>query len=266
MADDFLSSIGSGLSSLGTGLGNVLSNPLAQAALGTYFGAIGTPRWEGLGGAISRGGLAGLGTFAQARQAQFQQPILQQAAQQARAEMQPLSKEENDQLNSLKASMVMVDPLTNKTIPDPQGTQYIGLLESQRRAGRLSTKDFVDALGHFDESKRMSNMMTAQSKLMMASMYPALAKQFGLNIGPIGVMPGTAPQPSEPAAPPAQPQSMAPSGKASPTQYTPQIMANLKTWARQARQMPDGSYTFLGDDNQWHQMTPVGMQGPPIQP
>ena len=45
-----------------------IDNPWVQGALATYLGAIGSPRREGLGGAISHGGLAGLSAYQTARE------------------------------------------------------------------------------------------------------------------------------------------------------------------------------------------------------
>jgi hypothetical protein len=53
-------------------------NPYLQGALATYLGAIGSPRREGLGGAIAKGGLAGLGAYNAAQKAQYE-PYIQGA-------------------------------------------------------------------------------------------------------------------------------------------------------------------------------------------
>jgi hypothetical protein len=54
-----------------------LDNPVLQGALATYLGAIGTPRSEGLGAAISRGGMMGLQAYSQARQSQYTPYLIQ---------------------------------------------------------------------------------------------------------------------------------------------------------------------------------------------
>lgn len=74
-------------------IGNILGHPLVQAALGTYFGAISTPREYGLGGAIGRGGLAGLQGFEQARQMQQQLPLLRAKAMSSLMDI-PLKQQE----------------------------------------------------------------------------------------------------------------------------------------------------------------------------
>src|SRR5215831_2517905 len=62
----------------GPDLGNIpiqssfLDNPYLQGALGAYFGAISSPRYLGLGGAIGRGGLGGLQAYESARKEQYQ--------------------------------------------------------------------------------------------------------------------------------------------------------------------------------------------------
>lgn len=53
-------------------IGNFLSHPAVQGLLGTYFGLLSSPRREGLGRAIGRGGLAGLGMYGQAAGEQAQ--------------------------------------------------------------------------------------------------------------------------------------------------------------------------------------------------
>src|SRR5215472_3079956 len=64
----------------------ILDSPALQGLLGAYFGAIGSPRSMGLGGAISRGGLGGLAAYQQAKQEQYKPYLmgLQMADAQAR--------------------------------------------------------------------------------------------------------------------------------------------------------------------------------------
>src|SRR6516164_4359097 len=50
----------------------LLDSPGLQGALSAYFGAISSPRQQGLGGAIGHGGLAGLQAYEQAKTAQYQ--------------------------------------------------------------------------------------------------------------------------------------------------------------------------------------------------
>jgi hypothetical protein len=54
-----------GADSGGTGMG---LTPLAQSLLAGYFSAIGTPKYQGLGSAISRGGLTALDTYGKAQE------------------------------------------------------------------------------------------------------------------------------------------------------------------------------------------------------
>ena len=67
------------------GIEGLLGHPLVQAALAAYLGAISSPRRLGWGGAIGRGGLAGLGQFSQAEQLQNQLPLQQAQTQEAQA-------------------------------------------------------------------------------------------------------------------------------------------------------------------------------------
>jgi hypothetical protein len=70
----------------GQGLTNFLSNPLVGTALTGYLGAIGAPRRSGLGGMLSRGGLAAmynLPELMKAQQAQQLFPLTWQEKQQA---------------------------------------------------------------------------------------------------------------------------------------------------------------------------------------
>src|SRR5215472_13456046 len=64
----------------------ILDSPALQGLLGAYFGAIGSPRSMGLGGAISRGGLGGLAAYQQAKEGQYKPYLmgLQMADAQAR--------------------------------------------------------------------------------------------------------------------------------------------------------------------------------------
>ena len=60
-----------------SGIGALLSSPVAQGALASYFAGISSPKQMGWGGAIGRGGLAGLGAYNQAEQTQAQRPLQQ---------------------------------------------------------------------------------------------------------------------------------------------------------------------------------------------
>lgn len=60
-----------------SGLASFIGNPLVQGALAGYFSGISSPRTQGLGGAIGRGGLGALSAFDQAEQQRTQQPLNQ---------------------------------------------------------------------------------------------------------------------------------------------------------------------------------------------
>ena len=182
MADGFLSKAGSDLSALGTGAESFLSHPLVQGALAAYLGAIGTPRYEGMGAALSRGGLAGLGGVAQAEQQKYQIPILQAQAQQAQAQLKPLSADDLAQLDQLKAGAI--DPLTGK--PDAYQSQLIGSLESMYRGQRITPNEFAQAISHINETKQAAELMRAQAAMYGAQVAPAIFGQLypGLQLPP----------------------------------------------------------------------------------
>ncbi len=235
MADNPLSGLGSEISGAGQGLENFLSHPAVQGALATYLGAISSPRRLGWGGAIGRGGLAGLGAFSEARRQEQTLPFLQAQTQEAQLntqrlqqQMRPLSQEEIGQLNQLKQSYGK----------DPQAAQLIGVLESQLRGGRLTPAEFSAAASKLDEAKRQAEIMKAQASMYGAQMMPQLMQQ---------AFPGMQLQmPSqEPSAQPQQPR-------------------NQPNWAASSSTGPKGTVYFSRSDKKWHLMNPDGTPGPAV--
>jgi len=236
MADNPLSGLGSEISGAGQGLENFLSHPAVQGALATYLGAISSPRRLGWGGAIGRGGLAGLGAFSEARRQEQTLPFLQAQTQEAQLntqrlqqQMRPLSQEEIGQLNQLKQSYGK----------DPQAAQLIGVLESQLRGGRLTPAEFTAAAAKLDEAKRQAEILKAQASLYGAQMMPQLMQQ---------AFPGIQMPQQGPAA---QPEDK--SGQ-----------SNLPNWSSRATTGPKGTAYLSRSDKKWHLMNPDGTPGPAV--
>lgn len=188
---------------------NFLENPLLQGALGAYLGTIGSPRQGGWGRAIASGGITGLNAFNQAEhektmkpyeqaqiaEAQARVPVMQSQAEAMKRELTPISGDLLAKLDSYKAAA------TNK-----QEAGFYDLLESYGKQGLLSPKELVSAIEHFDEQKRLMEMMKGQSAAQMAAYMPFFMQQMGMPAPTAGATPpGMMPFASPPAgaAPPA---------------------------------------------------------------
>jgi hypothetical protein len=184
-----LGNIGQALSGAGQTATNVLANPLVQGALATYLGAISSPRSQGLGGAIGHGGLAGLGAFGQARQAQLQLPIQraaaqsaqlqlpvqQAAAQQAQAQMAPLSPADIQQFDQLIGAAT-----------DPEEKQFYSMIKRGYQERKLSMAEATDKIRQYNEPARLAKTMQAQAAMQGSQMMPALLRQMGIQIPTVG--------------------------------------------------------------------------------
>lgn len=253
MPPGILDSIGSGLQSVGQGATNVLMNPLVQGALGAYLGAVSTPRYEGLGGAIGRGGLEGLGAMSQAQQAQYQLPILQAQAQQAKAQLAPLSPHTIDQLNNLVGQS-----------KDPQEQAFFSYLKDEYQNRRLSDNDLVTAIEKWNEPKRLADYWKSVASQQGANLTQAVTGQLTgggmgtptLNAGPMSIPLGGMPGPSPSATPP-PPGAPAGSATAGGTSTDP-------PWANYKSLGPAGTIYFDASDGHWYTANPDGSKGPPV--
>jgi hypothetical protein len=94
----------------------LLDSPGLQGALSAYFGAISSPRQQGLGGAIGHGGLAGLQAYEQAKTAQYQPYLI--GAQIADAHAKTLQAQSTAELNTERAKNLRGIALGNHQIAE----------------------------------------------------------------------------------------------------------------------------------------------------
>lgn len=163
------SGLGGGLS----GLTSTLSNPLLQGLLGLYGGIAGSPRQEGLGGAIKSGIGGGLGLFNQAqlqqqelplRQAQLKEAQLQ--AQKLQRSLQPLTKDQVQGFDNWVATLKQqqqADPDGSQGIFDPMELTYATLLQSQVRGQSISGEDLLKSMTAFKEAGIMQALAKRQA-------------------------------------------------------------------------------------------------------
>jgi len=191
-----------------------LSNPLLQTALAGYLGAIGSPRYKGIGGAISQGGLSGLEQFSQAEQlktqlplqqaqtqlAQQQVPLAQQQVELGKKRLQPLTPDIKSRLDAYQTSAT-----------DPEEKNFIGLIEAQAQQGLIGPEDVDKALESFDENKRLMELYKGQAAQYQASVTPYMLQTMfpGMQLPPAPGSAGPSPAPSG-----------APSGGLPPTAVT----------------------------------------------
>jgi len=238
MADGFLSNLGSAFSNFSQGATNLLANPLVNAAAATYLGAIGTPRWEGLGGAISRGGLSGLGALNQAQMAQYQLPILQAQAQQAQAQMAPIDPEDIKGFDQMIAKAV-----------DPEEAQFYAMLKRGYQERKLSMGEAITGIRQYNEPKRMGDWIKAQAAIQGAANTAALLKSQGIQT-PTVSMPGMPAQP-----PPASTAASGTPGLPTVGQYVSVDIQGIGP--RQVTQSQNGQY-YYWDNNTWHPLAQSG--------
>lgn len=132
------------------GVSGFLNNPLVQGGLGAYLGAIGSPKREGWGNALAHGGLAGLGTYNQARQLQLQ-PYLQRASIMQKG-AQTYNQIQTGNLHAAQTGQIGPDPVLGGhletiagTIQDPTTKQLVLGLADGVRNGRIPSKDAAQA-------------------------------------------------------------------------------------------------------------------------
>ncbi len=126
-----------------------LSNPLLQTALAGYLGAIGSPRYKGIGGAISQGGLSGLEAFSQAEQLKQQLPLMQAQTQKAQADV-PYEQAQT-KLATAQAGQLSGDPklaaqmnmMANDPAFSPNSRAILKMLAPGVGAGKVKFEDAV---------------------------------------------------------------------------------------------------------------------------
>lgn len=166
-------------STAGADLTKILSNPLAQAALGTYFGMISSPRRLGWGGALGRGGLAGLGQFAQAEQLQAQQPKLQ-----AEAALDVTKAQQAKQQTATQQQMLDwldKDPAAQKMDPQQRMILRLAVTSGHIQPGMLGLTPYQQGLlGEQKQrtalEKQKADAYEAQQRALQGT-YPALSAE-----------------------------------------------------------------------------------------
>lgn len=147
-------------STAGTDLTKILSNPLAQAALGTYFGMISSPRRLGWGGALGRGGLAGLGQFAQAEQLQAQQPKLQAETQLDVTKAQQAKQQMATQQQML--NWLDKDPAAQKMDPQQRMILRLAVTSGHLQPGMLGMTPYQQA--QLAQSKQRTSIQQQEAE------------------------------------------------------------------------------------------------------
>jgi hypothetical protein len=241
-----------------TGLMGALNNPGVQGLLATYLGAVGSPRSEGLGGAISHGGLAGLQQYSQAQQQQQMLPYMQAElqtkqlqAKQLGMELKPLTKDQaqgfTDWKNQIAAQRDSTDPSV-RAMYDPQELAYATLLESQVRGGQITGDQALKAMSAFKESAVMQQMINLQKVQMGGNILSRFAPGAAGTTGQPAGAPPAAAAPASQFKVPAEAQQLKP-GVAQMMNVPGLGMTNVKT--------DDGKTFFaIGGDGKWVPLQP----------
>jgi hypothetical protein len=115
------------LSGLGQGAEAAFAHPAVQAALAGYLGALGSPRYQGLGSALSRGGLTGLAQYNTALRSSNLMPL-----QQSEIAKNVATTKEIGQLGQLHAAQAA------RLGPDPNGAQTLQMMSQDANQPPLS--------------------------------------------------------------------------------------------------------------------------------
>jgi hypothetical protein len=162
-------------------IGQVLSNPAVQGLAATYLGAISSPRYMGWGGAIGRGGLAGLGQFSRAEQMRQLIPLERAQIQKIGADTQlagarsKLAQAETGQYEGAPALAqhfaVLAD---NETDPSKQ-TMYALLTYGLQHGMKVSDAIRAYSSGDLNETRKAlaaANIKLAGAKTQTEAMRP----------------------------------------------------------------------------------------------
>ncbi len=197
-------------------IGSLLSHPLVQGALATYFGAISSPRREGWGGAIGHGGLAGLGQYGQAQQLRQQLPYLQArtAGEQAGAKLSGL------QAQRMESELAPLNPEEVKGLDtmiarakDPEEQSFFSYLKSEYQNRRITPDELAKHIETYNQSKRQADMLKAYGTMYGQQITGQFLNQMGFHVPAPNMPPGM-------GAPPATPGMSAGSGGLGPPTHT----------------------------------------------
>jgi hypothetical protein len=162
-------------------VGQFLGNPAVQGLATAYLTAASQPRYEGLGGALARGGLSGLGAFTQAQRTQAMMPLERAKAMGAVAQIgktladtklsgarTALAQAETGQYEPSPALADHFDVLAANE-PDPTRQTMYALLSHGMRNG-MKSSDAIRALstGDLNEVRKalaQANIQVAGARL-----------------------------------------------------------------------------------------------------
>jgi hypothetical protein len=117
-------------------ISQILSHPAVQGLLGAYFGAVSSPRQMGVGGAIGRGGLEGLGMANQAQLLRSKIPLQQAELERARAQI----PEAQARTRYLNAQAPLADARTQSL--QPIGPEAAGrIIQQNPELGKVVSPD-----------------------------------------------------------------------------------------------------------------------------